>query len=114
MREHPILFTGPMVRAILEGRKTQTRRIIKPQPFWFDNPAGDFGRPAGEGCWVFSDPDRADGSRYSNSWTKGWPDTLLPWCPYGVPGDLLRVRESYYADSRGGITGTNPAIIYAA
>ena len=60
-----------MVRALLDGRKTQTRRVIKPQPSMVDE----------VGAW--------DGN--------GWPYSLIS-CPYGQPGDLLWVRESFCPD----------------
>jgi len=80
-RERPILFTTEMVRAILGGRKTQTRRIIKPQPIYA----------------LHDEP----------SWRAGLNDMLVDDCghqlkyPYGKPGDLLWVRETWAA-SKGG------------
>lgn len=94
MKEHPILFSAPMVRAILEGRKTQTRRIVKPQP-WGD---GEY-RTAPQGCakvrwveeaqeWWFTpaDVEDYDPSPYSY---------MAKTCPYGVVGDHLWVRETW-------------------
>ena len=103
MKERPILFSGPMVRAILEGRKTQTRRVLNPQPTawesndafltWAKNPNGDS------------------------------PMTLSHFAglsPYGQAGDQLWVRETFWPrpfrtprDMREG-ADTWPAVFYDA
>jgi hypothetical protein len=88
----PILFTGEMVRAILEERKTQTRRLAKFIPL---NPGlnlqasslgvGDYFTGAGESGKVLRS---MDGSC--------WQDrTERLFCPYGHPGDMLWVRETF-------------------
>lgn len=87
MKERPILFSGAMVRAILSGRKTQTRRVVKPQPTrleWFDHQKG----------WLGSFGEDA-GSRDN-------PHRMVP-CPYGVPGDRLWVKETHYNNSVGNV-----------
>ncbi len=75
MSEHPILFSAPMVRALLDGRKTQTRSVLKPQPqghtAWQDDDTGEW--------WVSGHGEVGD--------------TLLSlrW----APGDRLWVREGF-------------------
>lgn len=77
MKEHPILFSTPMVQAILEGRKTMTRRIVKPQP----NAIAPF---------EYGMPTEA----YYGDWPhSGYAKELK--CPYGQPGDHLWVRETF-------------------
>lgn len=92
-RELPILFKGEMVRAILEDHKTQTRRVIKPQPsegVLRPIPHGTmeypkWGQPiAGYLCGFDGIKDLQGSGR------------LKPWrCPYGKPGDHLWVRETF-------------------
>lgn len=77
MRELPILFSAPMVRAILEGRKTVTRRVVKPTFQSIEE--RDDGKP-----W----PWREDLDRAQDYW---YP------CPYGEVGDRLWVREAWRA-----------------
>lgn len=76
MKERQILFSAPMVRAILEGRKTQTRRAVKMKP-WHSIEERDDGQ---QWPWMY------DGDRDADYW--------LP-CPYGQPGDRLWVRETW-------------------
>lgn len=89
MKEHPILFSGPMVRAILAGQKTQTRRIIAPQPYFRDR----INLSAPGWCW--------ESPAHLGPKLGGWPDPgefgreLAGHCPYGQPNDRLWVRETW-------------------
>lgn len=80
MKERPILFSALMVRAILSGAKSQTRRVMKPQPV----KAGSFWEWAGAGWSMDLGPIYPVPGH-----------TLSVRCPYGQPGDLLWVRESW-------------------
>lgn len=93
-RERPILFSGPMVRAILDGRKTQTRRVMKPQPegHHWEGLAGYL--PVVK----VLPTSRGLAARFSH-WL-GTREDGVQWvpCPYGQPGDRLWVRETFYCD----------------
>lgn len=95
-KERPILFSGPMVRAILEGRKTVTRRVLKRQPEPGDeNKAFREAVPPSEaGNW--SNRETWDG--VPQQWVEG--DTEYDWwkCPYGKSTDRLWVRETFNCD----------------
>lgn len=94
MAEKPILFSGEMVRAILNGRKTQTRRVITPQ----------FEKKWGSGV-------RHGDDFYSCHVNIEEPNGEWKWirCPYGQPGDRLWVKETWRCEERGeyGVDGVH-------
>lgn len=109
MKERPILFNAPMVRAILDGRKTVTRRIVKPVKFY-----PDFGCSVGQvgGVWRYGSPAALGLRERGDHWSVDLKGDVLQrmctseaygWgagagCPYGVPGgDRLYVRETWAA-----------------
>lgn len=94
MRERPILFSAPMVRAILAGTKVQTRRVMVPQPAHLQRHEWR-GKLVYEGehrlwCWR--------GHTFENLWDEyiREPDRLELSCmsPYGVVGDRLWLKET--------------------
>jgi len=91
----PILFSGPMVRALLDGRKTQTRRVLKPQP-----PKDELGYEIGTVRgpeWYHSAVVGKDGELEPGKQVWGVYDDWGEWgarVPY-MPGDLLWVRERW-------------------
>jgi len=96
VRERPILFSGEMVRAILDGRKIQTRRVVNPQP-----PSAEavraksgsnydvFRRHKADRVWRVAGPVWAVRDLMARE--PGWT------CPYGYAGDRLWVRETWQA-----------------
>lgn len=93
-RERPIIFSGPMVRAILAGTKTQTRRVIRVHrgldpEFW------ELKLP---GVWSCFDTEANDMREIGS--------------PYGSPGDRLWVRETWAEEERE--DGRRDAILFAA
>ncbi len=95
--ERPILFSNPMVKALLDGRKTQTRRIVKipdliktPDRFEYSGNSTQFDIPRK----AIPYDDRVYHQwRLNNNNSYSWVDC----CPYGKIGDILWVKEMYYA-----------------
>lgn len=81
MAYKPILFNTEMVKAILEGRKTQTRRIIRPQPVWDGISCFHISK---YGCWEYGRNDRIFSAE------DNWPINT---------GDILWVRETWHKDA---------------
>lgn len=89
MKERPILFSGPMVRALLDGSKTQTRRIVKDAYGAFWDHAGYAPEIGKDGVLSWRNKDTNVMAQFAPS----------PRCPFGIAGDALWVRETW--QSRG-------------
>lgn len=98
MTERPIIFSAESVRAILDGRKTETRRVIR-VPRSYRSPYRDFypahrwwvGPHPGGGWWAMDAPDgpRPGDAEKMTAGTEGFP------CPHGRRGHRLWVRETW-------------------
>lgn len=77
----PLLFNGEMVKALLEGRKTVTRRLLKPQPKFLEGETGSPQRQ-GDGNWCFK----------IDQYNLVYEGDYKPPCE---PGDILYVRETW-------------------
>lgn len=89
MKEHPILFSAPMVRAIIAGTKTQTRRVMRYQP----HEAAAVTVEHFNQTVIDRHGDEQPGPEIFGAW---WADGECGIrFPYGQPGDRLWVREAH-------------------
>lgn len=93
-KEHPILFAATSVRKIINLSKTQTRRVINPQPEKCYVNGWGIGRSNHPDEWC-----SWYGSEYENY--KRWSEKAINNCPYGKNGDLLWVKEQSFLKSYG-------------
>jgi hypothetical protein len=92
VKERPVIFNGDMIRAILDGRKTQTRRVIRFRQ-WAEHPVTDMtehgpfvGEPDNLQSWT-ANHRAPHGDEFCEQEIK---------CPYGLVGDRLWVRETWH------------------
>lgn len=104
MKETPILFSTPMVKATLEGRKTQTRRIIKPQP--------ENAKLATYKDNLVWHPNKNATHLFDPNVSSSIENAFNPrcYCPYGWIGDRLWVRETW----RHALSETHECFAYKA
>lgn len=103
MKEHPILFNGAMVRALLDGSKMQTRRVVKAKP----------SDECPKEMWPHALKDVVEWRQQEGRWfgLMGWRSLAYADCPYGQVGDRLWVRESFWGCDMPGY-GDQPCVVY--
>lgn len=102
-KEKPILFSAPMVRAILDGRKTQTRRVLS--------------RLSGLGAVTCFEGSETTGYDWAlrdkrDMWNEFRNDELMSRCPHGTSGDRLWVRETWGLHDTQPSDGPENATVY--
>lgn len=90
MADRPILFSAPMIRALLDGRKTQTRRVLKPQPIVEPN-----------GAWRWEGRNGGFVGAMGTHVDDGFPESAKDFSRF-QPGDRLWVKETYSGPHRMG------------
>lgn len=99
--ERPIIFSDPLIRAILRDEKTETRRVITPQPKQC-RPAQVHGEKTGD--WFAEELERHRDRLFRARWK----------CPYGKPGWHLWVRECWAYAADNPVMGSEGEVAYRA